>query len=447
MELGKIVPAGSGADDAVLPAEDSGMISATRRARYLLAFMVFGLFGLAAFVPIEGAVIGPGQVSVDSRVKRLVHPTGGVLAELLVREGDRVEKGQLLMRLDESVLGPTARYAALNRNQLLAQRARLEAERDGRGAIIFPAELTSSRDADAAAAMDRERRQFSLAQGERSGTLALLRQRIRRYEEQINSYNAQIDATRRQLELIQPELEGLRSLMERGLVTINRLNQMERTAVQLTATEASLQANIAQAEAQISETQEQIVNVSQRSRVEAASNLAVVIAQLSEQASRAVSFSDSLERSQIAAPASGVVDNLFFTTIGSAIPAGEPVAEIVPDEDTLIVTAQIAPGDIDALKIGQEARVGFSTLDRQLSPEIEGTLVFIAPERTSDPDTGLSFYRVRVEVPNEDLKSETAGTGARVGLPVEVFFQTGSRSLLAWAIRPVADQLNRAMRE
>lgn len=229
------------------------------------------------------------------------------------------------------------------------------------------------------------------------------------------------------------------------MVTINRLNQMERTAVQLSATEASLQADIAQAEARISETGEQILNVSQRHRVQAGSDLAATIAQLSDQDSRAVMTEDSLERATIVAPQAGVVDSIAYRTIGSAIPPNEPIVQIVPDEDKLIVTAQVSPADVDALLLGQEARVRFSTLERQLSPEIDGKVVFVAAERTDDPQQDLSYYRVNVEVSEQDL-ARAAGN-VRAGQPVEVFFNTGSRSILSYAIKPLVDQMRKALRE
>lgn len=424
---------------------DDALERASRRARRSVFAMFVAIVAVGLF-PVEGAVIGGGEVSVDSRIKTITHPNGGVLAEVKVREGQHVKAGDVLIVLDRSVLGPSARNAALSRDQLLALRARLEAERDDRDTIVFSSELASRRDPDAIASMERERRQFDLGRRERENALALLRQRIRQFEEQIRSYRVQIDATRRQLTLIEPELEGLRSLKERGLVTINRLNQMERTAVQLTATEASLRADISQAEAQISETEEQILNVSQSRRVQAGVDLANTLAQLADQDSRAVSFEDSLERATIVAPQSGVVDQITFSTIGSAIPPNEPIVRLVPDKDKLIVNAQVSPGDVDALRLGQVARVRFSTLDRRLSPEIEGKLAFIAAERNDDPNTGSSFYRVRVEV-DESTLTEAAGNNLRAGQPVEVFFTTGSRSLLVYAIKPVLDQIRKAMRE
>jgi HlyD family secretion protein len=436
------LPAGSPTEAAVDP-----MVRQTRGAMGMIALLVFGVFGLAAIFPIEGAVIGSGQVAVESRVKTITHPAGGVLAELRVRDGDRVREGDLLMRLDSSVLAPVSRNAALSRSQLLAQQGRLEAVRDNSGQIRFPAELLNARSDDARAAMAREQQQFALARAEQSGTLALLNQRISQFEQQINSQNIQIDAAERQLQLIEPELEGLRALWDRGLVTINRLNQMERTAVQLTGQIASLQANISQTQAQISEVREQILNVSQSNRVRAATELAATLAQLNDQGSRVAQASDSLNRAEIRAPQDGVVDNLAYSTIGSAVPAGQPLVQIVPDQDSLVVTASVNPADVEALSIGQEARVRFSTLDQQMAPEVSGKLVFVAAERSDNTETGESFYRVRVEIDERELTKKLGAVSVRAGMPVEVFLQTGSRTILSYLVKPILDQLRFALRQ
>lgn len=432
------IPAGMGADRP--PVE-----RARRQAWILLASLVLTLVFLAAIFPVEGAVVAAGQISVDSRVKTITHPTGGVLAELLVHEGDRVREGQPLLRFDRSVLGPSARDAALSRDQLLALRARLEAERDDRAAIDFPDELNSTPSPGALAAMEKERRQFELGGREAAGSLAFIDQRIRQSQEQIRSYRVQIAATRTQSALIEPELEGLRSLKARGLVTISRLNQAERTAVQLSATVASLEADIAQAEAQISALGEQKLNTRQGRRVQAGVELTSVIAQLSEQNPLVVQSEDSLKRAVIVAPQEGVVDNVAFTTVGSAVPANQPILQIVPSKDALVVLARVAPDQIDLLHVGQATRLRFSALERQLSPEVSGKLAWISAERTDDPDLG-SFYRVRVVVDNNDL-ADAFGGSIRAGQPVEVLFSTGRRTILSYAFKPLLDQLRVAARE
>ena len=201
----------------------------TRRAFIMIAVLVIGCFGLAAVLNVGGAVVGSGEVAVESSVKTIAHPTGGILTAVLVRDGDHVAAGQVLMKFDVGVSSVGMESAALGLEQLRARRARLEAERDGAGSILFPPELTRSTDPKARDAMQREQRLFGLRQRERSGTIALLGQRVRQYQEQIGSYDAQIAAYDQQMVLVEPELAGLRKLHDKQLVTINRLNEMERT--------------------------------------------------------------------------------------------------------------------------------------------------------------------------------------------------------------------------
>lgn len=415
-------------------------------ALWLVAFMIFGVFGLMAVIPMDGAVMASGSIAVESRVKTISHAQGGVLSEIFVKEGDRVEAGQELMRLDPTIIQSSATVADLGRAQLLARKARLEAVRDNAGGITFPSELASM-GVEGRRAMDREQRQFTLERNEEISTTGLLRQRGQQYREQITSYRAQIAAAEEQLRLIGPELVGLRSLKERGLVTINRLNNMERTAVDLTARIASLNADIASAEAQISQTEEQIIGASQSRRVKAATELGAVVSQLTELEGRSTSADDTLKRTIIRAPQSGVIDNLAYATVGSAVPPAQPIARIVPDADMLVIDGQASPMDVDNLRIGQPVRVRFSVLEEQMAPEIDGKLIFVAPERVTDQATGMSFFPIRVEVTEKELAKIGGRDAVRAGLPVELFLTTGSRSMLMYLVQPLINQLRRAMRE
>jgi HlyD family type I secretion membrane fusion protein len=418
----------------------------TRLALILVGVLLFGFFGLAAVLQVGGAVIGTGDITVDSSVKTISHPTGGILTAMLVREGDHVEAGQELMRFDTSVSEVGSQSAASGLEQLLARRARLQAERDGAATLLFPPELTRSTSPQASDVMAREQRLFNLRREERRGTLSLLEERLRQFEGQIASYNAQIVAIDEQSRLIVPELKGLRDLYAKQLVTINRINQMERTAVQLDGSKAALQSNIAEARARIAETREQMLNISKTARSEAANELAQVVTQLSEQQVRSASASDTYARSVIRAPQSGTIDKIAFTTVGSAIPPAQPILQLVPDRDLLVVEAQMRPQDVDQVKLGQKARVVFSGLNVQTTPEIPGTVIFISPELTQDQHTGATFYRIRVQL---DAKAMAAAPqiSLKAGMPAEVFVQTGSRSILSYIIKPLIDQIRYALRE
>jgi HlyD family secretion protein len=417
----------------------------TRRAYVLIAALVLGFFGLAAILQVGGAVVGSGEVAVESNVKTLIHPTGGILKALMVRDGDHVAKGQLLMRLDQGVSSVGAESAAMGLEQLLARRARLEAERDGASSILFPPDLTTKTDARAREAMARERQLFALRRRERDGSIALLNQRVRQYDEQIASYQAQIAAIESQMTLIEPELAGLRKLHDRQLVTINRLNEMERTAVQMKGSKAALESNIAEARAHISEANEQILNVDKQIRSDAGTQLAEVVGQLNDQQVRVATTSDTVDRSEIRAPQSGVVDKIAYTTIGSAVPATQPLLQIVPDRDNMIVEARIRPQDVDQVRVGQSARVTFSGFNRQTTPDVPGKLIFVSPDLTTDQRTGQSYYRIKVRLDAGAL-ARAPQIALKAGMPAETFVETGNRSILSFLIKPLLDQLRYSMR-
>lgn len=432
--------------DAAPDAAEDRLRHRTRRAFALIALLLFGIFGLAAVLQIGGAVIGLGEVAVASQVRVISHPTGGVLRDLQVRNGDRVRAGALLLRLDTSVTAVGSQSAAQGLEQLLLRRARLEAERDSATRMAVPPELAASSDARVRDLVAREQNLFALRRAETTGTLDLLRQRLAQLDSEIRGYRDQIAAVERQLVLIQPELDGLRRLHEKQLVTINRLNSAERAAVQLEGSKAALESNIAQAQARISETREQILNVTKTRRSDAATELAGVVAQINDQQVRVASASDAVTRSEVRAPQSGTVDKIAFTTPGSAIPAAQAILQIVPDRDTLVIEARIRPQDVDQVRTGQDARIVFSGLNREATPDIPGTVSFVSPELTREERTGQSYYRIRVRI-DPDALARNPQIALKAGMPAEVFVTTGSRSMLSYLLKPLTDQLRYAFRE
>ena len=417
----------------------------SRMALLLVAAILVVLLLLATVVNIAGAVIAQGEVSVASRVKRLSHPTGGVLAAILVRDGDRVVAGQPLLRFDTSVTAVSAEMAGKTLDQLLAMQARLTPERDGLSRVAFPVQLDPAAP-QAVAAMAAEARMFELRRTEIAGQRAQLAQRIAQADQSIASYRTQIAAAREQSALIQPELDGLRSLYARKLATINRVNELERTAVALRANAASLGAQIAQGRAQIAELREQIIDLGQSARTRASTELADVTAKLSDQQLRQASARDSIDRSVLRAPQSGVVDKLAYVTVGGVVPPAQPILEIVPDRDRLIVDARVSPADIDQVRAGQHAMLRFSAFNTRTTPEIEGVVRRLSAERQSDERTGASYYRVSIEIP-ADAAKRLGGLALMPGMPVEAYVATGGRSMLSFLMKPLADQLARAFRE
>ncbi|MBX9665304.1 HlyD family type I secretion periplasmic adaptor subunit [Novosphingobium sp.] len=416
-----------------------------KRLLYTVGGLFLVLFLLAALIPMGGAVIGGGSVGVESRVKRIAHPTGGVIKAIYVRNGEHVKQGQLLMRLDDRVTGADATYSNLTVEQLLAQRARLEAERLGSGTLVFPPELTNSKSPTASKAMTDEARLFAIRQTEEAGLRAQLAARVLQYNEEIRGLESQIAALKQQRKLIEPERQGVKDLWDKQLVTINRLNQLERTAVDLDGNVGSLQAQIAQARARITEAQEQSIQLGQTRRVQAGTELAQINTALNQQQLRSVAASDQQDRSEIRAPYTGVIEKIAFAAIGDVVRPAEPLMEIVPDRDTFVVEAMISPADIDQTMKGQTARVLFTSFNRPTTPEILGKVSYVATDRTENRETGQAFYTVRIEVDLAAARKE--GLVLRSGMPAEVYIETGNRSMLSYLTKPFMDQFMRAFRD
>lgn len=420
-------------------------VSKLRRPLAYVAGVCLLLLLLAALVPIGGAVIGTGQVGVESRVKRIAHPTGGVIASINVTNGQHVAEGQLLMRLDDRVTGADARYSNLTVEQLLAQRARLEAERLGASAISFPPELTASGSPTAAKAMQEEQRLFAIRASEATQLRAQLGARIAQFNQQIAGYRAQITALRRQSALIEPERRSVKELWDKQLVTISRLNELERTAADFQGSIASLEAQIASTRARITEAQEQGIQLQESRRAQAGTELGQVNTALNQQQLRSVAAADQQSRSEIRAPYSGTVEKIAFAAIGDVVKPAEAIMEIVPDADRMVVEASILPEDIDQVRTGQTASVRFSSFNRSATPEIEGKVTYVATDRTENPQAQRTYYMVRIAVDQQQVRRE--GLALRSGMPVEVYIRTRNRSMLSYIFKPLSDQFARAFRD
>ena len=418
---------------------------ALRRLFVGVAALLLVLFVMAALVPVGGAVIGGGQVVVQTRVKRIAHPTGGVIGEILVRNGQHVGAGQVLLRLDDRVTRADARFADLTVAQLIAQKARLEAERLGQATITFPPELTGAHTAGAEKAMTDERHLFALRQTEEAEMKAQLSARMTQDNAEIHGFEAQIAALREQRALIERERQGVRELWDRQLVTISRMNQLDRTMADMGGSIGSLEAQIAQTRAKITEAQEQAIQLGQTRRVEAGNDLNQINTTLNQQEMRRVSASDSRDRSTIRAPYAGTVEKIAFAAVGDVIRPAEPIMEIVPDHDAMEVEAMISPADIDHVRLGEDARVRFSSFNRAATPEVIGKVTYVAIDRTENAEAKQTYYLVRIALDagvmardHFDLKS---------GMPAEVHIASGSRSLLSYLMKPLRDQFARAFRD
>jgi HlyD family secretion protein len=432
--------------DGAAPDEEEGRggPNVQRALAYIGGFFCI-LFILAAVVPIGGAVIGLGQVGVESRVKRIAHPTGGVITEIAVANGEHVEEGELLMRLDDRVTGADAMYSSLTLEQLLAEQARLEAERLGAPSVRFPPQLTGAGTPGARRAMEDAQRLFAIRRSEEAQLRAQIAARIEQLNDEIAGYRAQISSLRRQLALIEPERRNVKELWDQQLVTISRLNQLERTAADLEGNIAALEAQIASTRGRITEAQEQAIQMRETRRSEAGQALNEVNTALNQQQVRSVAAGDQQDRSEIRAPYSGTIEKIAFAAVGEVVRPAEPIMEIVPDADRMVVEAMVAPEDIDQVRAGQNALVRFTSFNQAATPEIEGEVTYVAADRSEDPEAQQSFFMVRVEVDQAEVGRERLDL--RSGMPAEVHIRTGDRSLLSYVFRPLRDQFARAFRD
>jgi len=418
-----------------------------RRSQFFVVFIgvLFVVLLLAGtIIPVGGAVVGVGRLGVESRAKRIAHPVGGVISQILVRDGDRVRKGDILMRLDTSVAGVRADLTSRTADQLRARRARLEAEREGRDDVLFPGVFSNGAEIAAKAAMASELRLFRLRANERTGLKAQFAQRILQLEEQVKGFSAQIAALRKQQALIEPERKGLQQLWEKGLVTIGRRNQLERAAADIEGTIAALGASIAETRARIAEVRQQLIQVDQSARADAGTELAQLDAALNQQQFEEASATDTYSRSEIRASHDGVVDKMAFASGGEVIQPAETIMEIVPDTDRLVVEAKISPADIDQVRVGQSAWVRLTAYTAQATPELVGRVTFVSVDAASEAESGQSYYRVKLELDARAIVTEKLRLVP--GMPAEIFISTGSRSMLSYLVRPLADQFARAFR-
>lgn len=418
-----------------------------RTGLILCAALVLGLGGLAAFLPMTGAVIGPGEVSVSTYVKEIGHPGGGVVADIMVRDGDHVAKGQALMRLDTTVTGAAANYTSENVDQLLARAARLTAEREGASGIAFPAELTRrTDDPNIAALLEQERKTFALRRDARRSMAAQIEQRIDQTQADVASSRTKASSYADQTALINDELDATRKLYEKRYTTLDRLNALERSASGLGAEARSAREAAISGTARIGELRLQMGSIQADARSTAAAELMEVLAQISELRRAQVAADDTYDKAVIRAPQAGTVDKLAFRTIGGVVPAGQTILELVPDDDRMVVEATVSPTDIDQVRMGQKATVRFSAFSSRTTPELTGTVTHVSADRTDDKTTRSAFYRVTVALDKGEL-AKLGGLQLRPGMPAETFIQTGQRTMLRYILKPLSDQLARAFRE
>lgn len=413
----------------------------------IVVFFV-GFLGWAAFAPLDAGAFAQGQVSVSGNRQAVQHRDGGVVGALMVAEGDKVRRGQVLVRLNAGELTASERGAASQVFALLAQRSRLIAERDRLPTLPIPPEFAGLPPEDQALAdeaMRLQRLQYAARGAGRSTETGVLNQRIGQLRDQMDGYQRQIEANATQQRLIAEELEGLRSLAAQGYAPLTRVRALERTAAALEGEQGSLRAQVARTREQIGEARLQTLGVSTKLNEDVAEQLRQVEIQLNDLRPKMIELRDQLARAEIRSPATGQVVGLSVFTPGGVIQPGQTLMEVVPDEASQVIVAQVDPADIDNLRVGLDTEVKFPGLRERNPPIVHGRVTRISADSFTDEKTGRSHYRAEVVVPQSELeKLGAAARSIRAGMPVQVVMLTRKRTVLAYLVEPLVQSLWRS---
>lgn len=420
-------------------------IDESKRVGMAIFFLVFGVFGVwSALAPLDGAAFAPGTVTVKSYNKVVQHLEGGIVAEILVRDGDLVEAGQPLLTLDDTQARASLEVVNSQYVALKMREARLISERDGLSKVEYPAALALST-ANAAQEVDAQNQLFEARLDSNEGRMQILEQRVTQLQNQVRGMEA-LQATKEALaNSFAEELQDTQKLLEQGFSEKTRLREAERSFASFSGEAAELTANIAATRVQIGETDLQILQLKSDFHNEVVSELSEVQTSLKDASERLTALRDVVSRTSITAPDAGIVNGMRVHTVGGVISPGSPIAEIVPGNDELVIQASVSPVDIDRVSEGQEARIRFSTFGSR-APTFFGTLINLSADAMTNESTGASFYLARIEL-STDSQEELGDLVLMPGMPAEVFINTGSRTFLQYLFKPLSNAVARSFNE
>jgi len=410
--------------------------------------LFFGAFiGWAALVPLESAAIAPGEVSVETRRKTVQHFEGGIVGALLVRDGDQVEAGQIVIRLDATQSRANLGLLRGRFRVAKALEARLTAERDRLDEIPFAKELLAQQEeSEVAATLAAQRRIFAARADALRGQSNILRQRIAQYRTEIEGLEGDIAAQDEHLRLSEEEVDAFRSLIEKGMSGRSRMLELQREAAEVKGERSRNIAAIARVHQRINETTLEINELATARMNEVLQELRDAQAEIYDLEEKILAAEDILRRTEIRAPLAGTIVGLQVHTVGGVVAPGEALMDIVPRDERLIIEARLNPADIDVVTPGLDVRVRFTALSQRNHIPAEGKVVAVSADRLVDERTGETYYNARVEL-GEDLSQALQGKALYPGMQTEVMIVTGSRVALDYLLQPLTQSFNRAFRE
>jgi HlyD family secretion protein len=412
-----------------------------------LFLLIGGLGGWAATTDLSGAVLGSGTVVVAGSVKKIQHPTGGVIGKIFVKNGDRVKAGDILVRLDETVTRAQLQVITKQMDELLGRQARLQAERDDAKVVTFPAELWKRQSEPAIAQiLAGEKTFFETRVSSREAQKNQLAERIAGLREEVDGLTTQAEAKQRELTLIGKELDGLATLEEQRLVPTSKMMALRREGARLEGEKAQLQAQAGSTRGRIAEIEFQRIGIDVEAKSEVMKELRDAEGKLAELGERRTAADDQLRRIDLISPVDGIVHELSVHTVGGVINTAEPLMQIVPDSDRLIIEAKIAPHDIEQTRAHEHAVIRFPAFNSRTTPSVNGRVVGVSADLTHDERNNISYFVARIEIPDEEL-AKLNGLKLTPGMPADIQIATTARTALSYLTKPVEDSFAKAFRE
>ena len=414
----------------------------------MVLVLTFGVtIAWSTLAPIASAVVGSGQVKVDTSRKKIQHLEGGVIRAILVRDGDHVSAGQSLVRLDETRAGASHDVLQAQYGASIAQQARLEAERDGAAEIIWPEELLMRRtEPKVAEILAAQQSQFDARRASLEGELQILDKQIASKRSEISGLIGQQRSKESQLESFRAELAGLGDLMARGMVERTRVRNLEREIARLEGERAEHVSEVAAAGALIGERELQKFQARKSFHEGVVAELRQVQAEGFDYLERMGAARYVLEQTELKSPVDGTVVEMRAHTQGGVVGPGELLMEIVPSNDRLIIEAKVRPEDIDRVRLGLPAGIKLLAFEQRTLAELNGTVTYLSADAIEDERAGLVYFLMKVEVPEGEL-ARLDGQTVQPGMLAEVFVRTGERTFLSYLLKPLADSFDRAWRE
>lgn len=420
---------------------------AVRKGMWLVVVGFIGFLTWSALAPLSSAVVAPGVVVADSRNKAIQHLEGGIIDQIMVREGDTVAAGQIVARLKSvSTTSGLGRLTAL-RVVTLAEEARLTAERDGLAEIRFPEELVrQSSEPEVEQALKSQQVLFQSRRESAESERAILDQRIQQYQAEIQGIEAQIASGKRQLGLIRQELNTVREMVAKGYERKPRLLALQRSAEELDGQRSAQESQVTRARQSIGEMEERLSNLRSERLDSVMTDLRQVQARAADVNEQIKAAADAAQRLDVEAPTSGKVVSIYLGSAGGVVRPGETIMEILPDQDTLLVEVEVRPEDVDDIAPGATARVRLTGMSQRWTDSLTGQVTHVSADRIVDPNGRRGHFMARVSV---DLSSGLSVRELKLypGMPAAVFIETGKQSLLAYLVMPLFGSVERAFRE